>query len=63
MIPPAPDPEPNSNWDAHPARCPKCGGIIDANLLTDKGWCHLHGFVKATYSFQETEMTDEREEA
>lgn len=60
---PVPEPEPNSGWDPHPARCPECSEIIDANRLTDQGWCQFHGVVKATYSFQETEMADEGEEA
>ena len=64
---PVPDPEPLGSWDPHPARC-HCGEIIDAHPSSQKdgfweGWCQFHGIVKATYSFQETEMTDEEETA
>ena len=49
-----PDPEPNSNWDPRPARCPECREIIDAHPAMRKdarweGWCQNHGTVIATY--------------
>jgi hypothetical protein len=33
---PVPDPEPDSNWDPHPARCPECSTIIDAHPASRK---------------------------
>jgi uncharacterized radical SAM superfamily Fe-S cluster-containing enzyme len=63
---PVPDPEPDSNWDPHPARCPECSTIIDAHPASRKdsqweGHCPEHGIVVATYRISDSEMPDEEE--
>jgi hypothetical protein len=49
---PVPAPEPNSNWEPRPARCPECGDIL-SSLEDDEGVivgrCQLHGIVEPTY--------------
>lgn len=44
---PVPGPEPYSNWDPKPPRCPNCGTIIDVRDRT--GRCPTHGVVQAVY--------------
>lgn len=52
---PVPDPEPDSNWDPMPARCPVCDVILQnphpASRKDGKyeGWCPQHGTVQAAY--------------
>lgn len=42
---PVPPPEPESNWEPNPMRCPQCGEILDPRGW-GKGWCQFHGIVK-----------------
>lgn len=47
---PLPPPEPDSNRDVTPPRCPECRTILVTNPLTAlRTWCPEHGTVKPVF--------------
>lgn len=55
------DPEPNSYWNPHPARCSEEGCRSILQMKGDgKGFCSVHGIVTAKYfETQNFELEDD----